>query len=121
MLPKLIGPLPVHFSWVKLSGVDSEEVTGKRFVSATTTPGRLQKWDGQNWIDVTRSPKESFPPVTLPFLSSRVIHQKNQLRWVSPAKGSGGAKLYLLLSVRIAYLLALIIKMLVLQCYSIDC
>ncbi len=86
----VIGPQPIQFSWAELSGAVLDQPTGERFVVATTTVGRVEKWDGQRWLDVTRQPTESSPQVLLQRLAQRVIGPTDQLRWVPPAGGTDG-------------------------------
>jgi hypothetical protein len=54
------------------------------------TSGVIEKWDGQQWIDVTRLPTGSSPQELLRLLSLRVIRPTDQIRWVPPATSAPG-------------------------------
>jgi hypothetical protein len=86
----VMGPQPVQFSWGDLSLAVLGQPTGERFVVATTTVGRVEKWNGQRWIDVSRPPTGSSPRELLQRLAERVISPTDQLRWVPPAGAADG-------------------------------
>jgi hypothetical protein len=80
-----VGPQPVQFSWADLAGAVLSQPTTERFVVVQATSGVIEKWDGQQWIDVTRLPTGSSPQELLRLLSLRVIRPTDQIRWVPPA------------------------------------
>jgi hypothetical protein len=80
-----VGPQPVQFSWADLAGAVLSQPTTERFVVVQATSGVVEKWDGQQWIDVTRLPTGSSPQELLRLLSLRVIRPTDQIRWVPPA------------------------------------
>ena len=47
--------------------------------------GRVEKWDGSEWIDVSRPPASGSPQQLMADLASRVIQPHDRLRWVPPS------------------------------------
>ena len=86
----IMGPQPVQFSWADLAGAVLSQPTTERFVVVQATSGVIEKWDGQQWIDVTRLPTGSSPQELLRLLSLRVIRPTDQIRWVPPATSAPG-------------------------------
>jgi len=93
----VMGPQPVQFSWADLSLAVLGQPTGERFVVATTTIGRVEKWNGQRWIDVSRPPMGSSPRELLQRLAERVISPTDALRWLPPAGVADGQTAFLII------------------------
>ena len=83
-----VGPQPVQFSWADLAGAVLSQPTTERFVVVQATSGVVEKWDGGQWVDVTRTPTSGSPQELLRLLSLRVIRPTDQIRWVPPASSS---------------------------------
>lgn len=83
----VIGPQPVVFSWSDLSAAALTQPTGDRFVVVDAVHGRVEKWDGEAWADVTRPPVDASPQAMLADLARRVIRPNDTIRWVPPADG----------------------------------
>ncbi len=83
-----IGPQPVQFSWADLAGAVLSQPTTERFVVVQATGGVVEKWDGGQWVDVTRTPTSGSPQELLRLLSLRVIRPTDQIRWVPPASSA---------------------------------
>ena len=60
--------------------------TSERFVVAQAAVGRVEKWDGSHWVDVSRPPAGSSPRQLLAALAMRMIGPTDQVRWVPPAE-----------------------------------
>lgn len=85
----VMGPQPVLFSWSELAAAVASVPTGERFVVTHAVTGRVERWDGNTWVDVTQPPREAGPRRLLADLALRVIRPGDQLRWVPPATESG--------------------------------
>lgn len=83
-----VGPQPVQFSWADLAGVVLSQPTTERFVVVKATNGVIEKWDGGQWVDVTRPPTSSSPQELLRLMSLRVIQPTDQIRWLPPASSA---------------------------------
>ena len=83
-----VGPQPVQFSWADLAGAVLSQPTTERFVVVQATGGVVEKWDGGQWVDVTRTPTSGSPQELLRLLSLRVIRPTDQIRWVPPASSA---------------------------------
>jgi hypothetical protein len=86
----IMGPQPVQFSWADLAGAVLSQPTTERFVVVQATIGVVEKWDGRQWVDVTRTPTGGSPQEWLRLLSLRVIRPTDQIRWVPPASLAPG-------------------------------
>jgi hypothetical protein len=75
----------VLFSWSELAAAVTSVPTGERFVVTQAVSGRVQRWDGEQWVDVTQVPPDAAPRALLADLARRVIRPGDQLRWVPPA------------------------------------
>lgn len=85
-----VGPQPVVFSWSDLAGAALAQPTSDRFVVVDAVHGRVEKWDGEAWIDVTRPPANGSPQSMLADLAARVIRPNDTVRWVPPTEGNAG-------------------------------
>lgn len=85
-----VGPQPVQFSWADLAGAVLSQPTTERFVVVKATNGVIEKWDGGQWVDVTRPPTSSSPQELLRLMSLRVIQPTDQIRWLPPASSAPG-------------------------------
>jgi hypothetical protein len=83
-----VGPQPVQFSWADLAGTVLSQPTTERFVVVKATNGVIEKWDGGQWVDVTRPPTSSSPQELLRLMSLRVIQPTDQIRWLPPASSA---------------------------------
>ena len=86
----VIGPQPVVFSWSDLSAAALTQPTGDRFVVVDAVHGRVEKWDGEAWVDVTRPPVDASPQAMLADLARRVIRPNDTIRWLPPAADGEG-------------------------------
>ena len=85
----VIGPQPIQFSWADLSTAALTVPTSERFIVAETMAGRVEKWNGRHWIDVTRPPATSSPQQLLSLLAVRIIQPGDHLRWIPPVETAG--------------------------------
>lgn len=81
----VVGPQPVVFSWAELSAAVVTEPASDRFVVVQSLTGRVEKWDGSEWIDVSRPPASGSPQQLMADLASRVIQPHDRLHWVPPS------------------------------------
>lgn len=88
--PGIVGPMPVQFSWSDLAGAVLSQPTTERFVVVAATSGRVEKWTGQQWVDVTQPLASGSPLEMLRILSLRVIRPGDQIRWVPPSTSVNG-------------------------------
>ena len=97
VLDDAIGPNAVVLS---AADVGIAAVNGRpdlSFVVSAVASGRVEKWDGSRWIDVSSEPASASPADLLTHLRQRVIQPSDQLRWVPPAVGGGRQEAFELL------------------------
>ncbi len=85
-----MGPAPVVISPADLSQAVVSDPASISFVVTNVSSGRVEKWDGQAWIDVSTPPTGSSPQELLRILSLRMIRAGDQIRWVPTVKSGGG-------------------------------
>ena len=55
------------------------------FVVSAVASGRVEKWIGSDWVDISTPPTTSSPKELLQLLQLRMVAPTDQLRWVPPA------------------------------------
>jgi hypothetical protein len=84
-----IGPSPVVLSAAEVSIAAVNGRPDLSFVVSAVASGRVEKWTGTDWIDISTLPATSSPSVLLQQLQRRLVTPTDQLRWVPPADASG--------------------------------
>ena len=79
-----MGPFPVVLSHAQLSQSVVNDPSTVSFVVTGISSGRVEKWDGQGWVDVSSPLVSSSPSVMLSQLLLRLIQPDDLLRWVPP-------------------------------------
>ena len=91
VIDDLIGPSPVVLSAAEIGVAAINGRPDLSFVVSAVASGRVEKWNGTNWVDVSSPPASSSPAVLLRQLQQRLVTPTDQLRWVPPTE-SGGAE-----------------------------
>ena len=81
-----IGPAPVVLSAAELSSAAINGRPDLSFVVSAVATGRVEKWNGTDWIDISTPPASSAPAVLLRQLQQRLVTAADQLRWVPPVE-----------------------------------
>ena len=84
-----IGPSPILFSRSDLSEAALSDSPELSFVVTAVASGRVEKWDGSRWLDVSTAPASSNPRELLALLRQRQVTEGDQIRWVPPEDGNG--------------------------------
>ena len=82
-----IGPSPVVLSAAELNVAAINGRPDLSFVVSAVASGRVEKWNGTDWIDISSPPTSAAPAVLLAQLKQRLVGPADQLRWVPPAAG----------------------------------
>ena len=85
-----MGPAPVVISPADLSQAVVSDPASVSFVVTAVSSGRVEKWDGQTWVDVSTPPAGGSPQELLRMLALRIIGAGDQIRWVPPVRSGGG-------------------------------
>jgi len=80
----VIGPKPIHFSIAHLAAAALSNPAELSFVVNAVATGRVEKWDGSRWVDVSTPLETAHPQKLLSHLSTRTITRGDRLRWVPP-------------------------------------
>ena len=80
-----IGPSPVVIAAADMSIAAIDGHPDLSFVVSAVASGRVEKWTGSGWVDISTAPATSSPSVLLRNLQQRLITPSDQLRWVPPA------------------------------------
>lgn len=83
-----IGPSPILFSRGDLSAAALSDSPELSFVVTAVASGRVEKWDGSRWLDVSTAPASSNPRELLALLRQRQVTEGDQIRWVPPEDGA---------------------------------
>ena len=83
-----IGPSPVVFSNAEMRIAAVNGQPDLSFVVSAVASGRVEKWTGTDWVDISTPPATSSPSVLLKQLQQRVVTPSDQLRWVPPANAA---------------------------------
>ena len=84
-----IGPSPVVLSAAEVSIAAVNGRPDLSFVVSAVASGRVEKWAGADWVDISTPPASSSPGILLQHLQQRLVTPSDQLRWVPPADASG--------------------------------
>jgi len=84
-----IGPSPVVLSAAEVSIAAVNGRPDLSFVVSAVASGRVEKWAGADWVDISTPPATSSPSVLLQHLQQRLVTPSDQLRWVPPGYASG--------------------------------
>ena len=84
-----IGPSPVVLSAAEISVAAVDGRPDLSFVVSAVASGRVEKWTGTDWIDISTLPASSSPGILLQHLQRRLVTPTDQLRWIPPADASG--------------------------------
>ena len=79
-----IGPSPIVFSRSDLAAAALANHSGLSFVVTAVASGRVEKWDGGRWVDVSTPPSSANPRELMQHLRRRQVSEGDQLRWVPP-------------------------------------
>ena len=79
-----MGPSPIVFSRSDLAAAALADSPELSFVVTAVASGRVEKWDGSRWADVSTPPTSANPRTLLQHLARRQIGHGDQLRWVPP-------------------------------------
>ena len=82
LTPDSWGPSPVTINSNILKGAVEAGDDNMSFVITNVANGYVEKYDGQNWVNVSQTPASSNPREIIKILSLRLIKQTDQLRWV---------------------------------------
>lgn len=85
MLDGPIGPSPVLISAAEVSVAAINGRPDLSFVVSAVASGRVEKWTGSDWVDISTTPTTSSPMKLLQLLQLRMVAPTDQLRWVPPA------------------------------------
>jgi hypothetical protein len=80
----VIGPKPIHFGIAHLAAAALSDPSELSFVVNAVASGRVEKWDGSRWVDVSTPAVSAHPRELLSRLATRTIRKGDQLRWVPP-------------------------------------
>ena len=80
-----MGPSPIIFSRSDLAAAALADSPNLSFVVMAVASGRVEKWDGNRWVDVSTPPVSANPQVLMRHLQRRQVSQGDQLRWQPPA------------------------------------
>ena len=80
----VIGPKPIHFGIAHLAAAALSDPSELSFVVNAVASGRVEKWDGSRWVDVSTPAVSAHPRELLSRLAARTIRKGDQLRWVPP-------------------------------------
>ncbi len=80
-----IGPSPVVLSAAEVSIAAVNGRPDLSLVVSAVASGRVEKWTGTDWVDISTPPATSAPAVLLQHLQQRLVTPSDQLRWVPPA------------------------------------
>ncbi|HCI88774.1 MAG TPA: hypothetical protein DHV53_09005 [Gammaproteobacteria bacterium] len=83
-----IGPSPILFSRSDLATAALSDRPELSFVVTAVASGRVEKWDGSRWLDVSTAPASSNPRELLGLLRQRQVTEGDQIRWVPPEDGA---------------------------------
>jgi hypothetical protein len=82
LTPDSWGPSPVTIDIDILKGAVEAGDENMSYVITNVANGYVEKYDGQNWVNVSQTPASSNPRELLKLLSLREIRPTDQLRWV---------------------------------------
>ena len=85
-----MGPVPVVLTPADLSQAVASDPASVSFVVTAVSSGRVEKWDGQTWVDVSTPPAGGSPQELLRIFALRMIRAGDQIRWVPPVQSGGG-------------------------------
>ena len=79
-----LGPSPIVFSRSDLAAAALADSPELSFIVTAVASGRVEKWEGSRWVDVSTPPTSANPRTLLQHLARRQIGHGDQLRWVPP-------------------------------------
>ena len=80
------GPQPIILSHAALAAAVINEPGTTTLVVTSVASGRVEKWDGRRWADISTPPSSSSPQALLRLLALRLVRPDDQIRWVPEAQ-----------------------------------
>jgi len=89
-----MGPSPIVLDLSQMTGPVAAAMAGERFLIASAFGGTVEKWDGQQWVDVVRPPSGGSPADLLRQLNFRLIGSDDLIRWTPPAYAEAATSVF---------------------------
>ena len=83
-LSSTLGPNPIVISRSDLAAAALADQSALTFMVTAVASGRVEKWDGNSWVDVSTHPTSANPQKLMQLLYRRQVSEGDQLRWVPP-------------------------------------
>jgi hypothetical protein len=78
----VVGPMPIILTHADLAVAAIADPTTTALVVTSVASGRVEKWDGKSWHDISTPPANSSPQELLRRLAFRVVRPGDLIRWV---------------------------------------
>lgn len=88
----VIGPQPVRMMYSQIKAAVSSNLgvsDDDSYVITEVASGKVEKKQGDSWVDVSTPPRSSNPFELLALLQRRIIKPTDEIRWVPDAKDKG--------------------------------
>ena len=88
----VIGPQPVRMMYSQIKAAVSSNLgvsDDDNYVITALASGKVEKKQGDSWVDVSTPPRSSNPFELLALLQRRIIKPTDEIRWVPDAEDYG--------------------------------